>query len=111
MHEIARVLSLHRDQVHREPLLHASRQHRHSVLLPFTAPNRDLVAIEVEVLDTECEALFEANARTVQHRHDEPHRAVNLWFCVDALTLWSTASHARNATSSVAPMVAGCFFR
>ena len=72
------MLALHRHQVRREPLLHTSRQHRHPILLSFATPDRDLVAIEVEVLDAEFQALLEANARAVQHRHNEPHRAVNL---------------------------------
>jgi hypothetical protein len=44
---------LHRQQMRREPLLHASGQHRHPILLSFTTPDHDLVALEVEVLDAE----------------------------------------------------------
>lgn len=35
----------------REPLLHTTGQHRYAILLSFAAPDHDLVAIEIEVLD------------------------------------------------------------
>jgi hypothetical protein len=94
------MLALHRQEVRREPLLHGSGQHRHPILLSFATPDHDLVPIEVEVLDAEVDTLLKSDARAVQQRHDEPHRAVNL---LDQLADFFSTEHDRQLVRHPCP--------
>jgi len=54
----------------------AARAFRGPTLLPFTAPHRDLSAIEINVLHPEFQTFLQPQARSVQQHPDDPHRPV-----------------------------------
>jgi hypothetical protein len=50
--QIALILAAHVAEMRRQARLHAIGEHRSTVLLPLTTPDDDLMAVEIEVLDT-----------------------------------------------------------
>ena len=57
---------LHPLQVLRQSLLYAPGQHAHPILETFALPHRDLILLEIHILDPQTHALHQPQARAVQ---------------------------------------------
>jgi hypothetical protein len=55
-----------------QPLPRGRRQHRAPILLALTAPEHDLIEIEVHVLDAKFDAILQPKPGAVQERDDDP---------------------------------------
>ena len=75
---------------------HRRRQHRHPILAALPLPHDDLMAIEIEVLDAQIDALLNPHARPVEQHDHQPHRARELEHDVatnpDCVRLFSSAA-------------------
>jgi hypothetical protein len=65
-------------QVVQQRLPTRAREDGDAVVLPLAVPHRDLVALEVEVLDPHLEALQQSEPGSVQQLADEQHDAVQV---------------------------------
>ncbi len=73
--EIGSVLSANCTKVRREQRPHRLRQHDPAILLPLASPNRDLAALEIDVLDPQFQTLLQTQAGPVQQHHDDAWHA------------------------------------
>lgn len=54
------------------------RQHRHAALAPLALSDRDLLPLEVEILDTQFQALEQAHAAAIEQGGDQSRCAVQV---------------------------------
>ena len=92
--------AFHFHEVSLERRLDGHRQHRLPVLLAFAPPNDNLVPVEVDVLHSQLETLLQTQTGSIEERHDDPHRAVNV--LKDLADLLST-EHDRNPMRHLGP--------
>jgi hypothetical protein len=64
--EIPIMLSFHLPQVSLQPLPDGNRQHRPPILLPFTSPNGNFMAVEVDVLHSKLEAFLQSQPGSIK---------------------------------------------
>ncbi len=70
------MLALHVFESRRQARLHAVGEDCSTILLPFTTPDDDLIALEVEVFDAQFERLLKSEPGPVEKRHDDPRHCL-----------------------------------
>jgi hypothetical protein len=65
------VLAAHFSEMRRQVRLYGLGQHGSTILLPFTTPDHDLIAVEVEVLHAQLQRLLQSEPRPVKQRDDD----------------------------------------
>jgi hypothetical protein len=76
--QIAVMLAPHVSEMRRQPRLHTGGEHRSTILLPFTPPDHDLTAVEIEVFDAQFERLLKSKPSPIEQCHDDPRDSSQL---------------------------------
>src|SRR5947209_7179135 len=69
--KIERVLLLRRCELQAKWTHDTARQHRHAVLRPFTVPDQNLAAKEIDVLNAQSDAFHDAHTTAVEEPPDQ----------------------------------------
>jgi hypothetical protein len=69
------VLAADLSEVRSQLGLYGLRQHGSAILLPFSTPDHDLIAIKIDILYAQLERLLPSEPGPVKHRDDEARHA------------------------------------